>query len=318
MPLEIVPFGGEHLAGAGELLAERHRRHREAEPLLAARYERAEAAAAEVEALLARPGAAGAAGLRKGRLVAYLVGVSRDDETWGPNVWVEAAGHAVREAEDIRDLYAAAAAGWVQGGRTRHYAVVPAADLPLVDAWSRLGFGQQHALAVADVPADAVPAPGVREAGDVDFDVLVELAPLLEQHQAAAPVFSGLPADPDLDEVRLEIAGLLAEPGRSVYVAEEGGTITGALYLAPCDASSMHAGLAGVGEAGLLAWIAVRPERRGAGTGSALTQTAFAWARARGHAALAIDWRVTNLEASRFWPRRGFRTTFLRLYRSIP
>jgi hypothetical protein len=27
---------------------------------------------------------------------------------------------------------------------------------------------------------------------------------------------------------------------------------------------------------------------------------------------------VTNLLASRFWPRRGFRTTFLRLYRSIP
>jgi hypothetical protein len=27
---------------------------------------------------------------------------------------------------------------------------------------------------------------------------------------------------------------------------------------------------------------------------------------------------VTNLLASRFWPRRGFRTSFLRLYRSIP
>jgi len=27
---------------------------------------------------------------------------------------------------------------------------------------------------------------------------------------------------------------------------------------------------------------------------------------------------VTNLLASRFWPARGFRTSFLRLYRSIP
>jgi hypothetical protein len=33
---------------------------------------------------------------------------------------------------------------------------------------------------------------------------------------------------------------------------------------------------------------------------------------------MLTDWRVTNLLASRFWPRRGFRTTFLRLYRSIP
>jgi hypothetical protein len=33
---------------------------------------------------------------------------------------------------------------------------------------------------------------------------------------------------------------------------------------------------------------------------------------------MIADWRMTNLEASRFWPRRGFRETFLRVYRSIP
>jgi len=33
---------------------------------------------------------------------------------------------------------------------------------------------------------------------------------------------------------------------------------------------------------------------------------------------MTTDWRVTNLWASRFWPKRGFRTAFLRLYRSIP
>ena len=33
---------------------------------------------------------------------------------------------------------------------------------------------------------------------------------------------------------------------------------------------------------------------------------------------MTTDWRMTNLLASRYWPRRGFRETFLRLYRSIP
>jgi hypothetical protein len=33
---------------------------------------------------------------------------------------------------------------------------------------------------------------------------------------------------------------------------------------------------------------------------------------------MVTDWRVTNLLASRFWPRRGFRASVLRLYRSIP
>lgn len=33
---------------------------------------------------------------------------------------------------------------------------------------------------------------------------------------------------------------------------------------------------------------------------------------------MIVDRRMTNLAASRLWPRRGFRETFLRLYRSIP
>ena len=42
------------------------------------------------------------------------------------------------------------------------------------------------------------------------------------------------------------------------------------------------------------------------------------WAHERGHEIIVTDWRVTNLLASRFWPSRGFRPTFLRLYRHIP
>jgi hypothetical protein len=33
---------------------------------------------------------------------------------------------------------------------------------------------------------------------------------------------------------------------------------------------------------------------------------------------MVTDWRLSNLLASRFWPKRGFRPTFLRVYRSIP
>ena len=42
------------------------------------------------------------------------------------------------------------------------------------------------------------------------------------------------------------------------------------------------------------------------------------FARDNGIPTMITDWRMTNLLASRFWPRRGFRETFLRLYRSIP
>ncbi|MBA3412154.1 MAG: GNAT family N-acetyltransferase, partial [Actinobacteria bacterium] len=56
----------------------------------------------------------------------------------------------------------------------------------------------------------------------------------------------------------------------------------------------------------------------GAGIGRALTAHVIAWAYEAGYPTMITDWRMTNMLASRFWPKRGFRTTFLRLYRSIP
>jgi len=67
-----------------------------------------------------------------------------------------------------------------------------------------------------------------------------------------------------------------------------------------------------------LAYAVTLPEARGAGLGLALTESGFAWAAEQGYTAMVTDWRVTNLLASRYWPRRGFRDSVLRLYRSIP
>ena len=52
--------------------------------------------------------------------------------------------------------------------------------------------------------------------------------------------------------------------------------------------------------------------------GLALFAHAMTWAHEHGFTSMITDWRMTNLLASRFWPARGFRPTFIRLYRSIP
>jgi GNAT superfamily N-acetyltransferase len=148
----IVPFTDEHLDAAGRLLAERHRTHRGVEPGLDKRYEDPAAAGGEVEALKGREGASGVAARAGGDVVGFLIGTTRD-ASWGPNVWVEPAGHAASNPEVVRDLYAAAAEGWVADGRTFHYAMVPATDPTLVDAWFRLGFGHQHVHAIRETPA---------------------------------------------------------------------------------------------------------------------------------------------------------------------
>ena len=149
--LDLRPFGDEHLDAAGRLLAERHRRHREAEPLLPPAFEDPAAARTAVEEAWRADGASGVVALLDGDVAGYLVGAPRAP-AWGPNVWVETAGHAVDEAETLRDLYGAAAARWVEAGATRHYALVPAFDAALVDAWFRISFGHQHSLAIRETP----------------------------------------------------------------------------------------------------------------------------------------------------------------------
>jgi ribosomal protein S18 acetylase RimI-like enzyme len=67
-----------------------------------------------------------------------------------------------------------------------------------------------------------------------------------------------------------------------------------------------------------LALVVTAPDARGAGVGSALTTHPPRYAYEAGYDAVTIDWRVVNLLASRFFSARGFRPTFVRLYRHIP
>jgi GNAT superfamily N-acetyltransferase len=67
-----------------------------------------------------------------------------------------------------------------------------------------------------------------------------------------------------------------------------------------------------------LAHAATLDDVRGTGVGLALTAHALQWAHDNGFRSMTTDWRVVNLLSSRFWPRRGFRPQYLRLYRAVP
>ena len=302
------PFSDDDLDAAAGFLAGRHARHRAAEPLLPAEID----FRAEVESLWRRPGASGAVSDD-----GFLLGAPREDPVWGPNVWVELAGHAVEQPEAVRDLYALAAQRWVDEGHPRHYVIVPAHDAGLLEAWYRLSFGQQHATGIGEVPEDAAWPEGVREATEDDLETLIALDPLLADHHARSPVFGRGPQETE-EELREELLEDLASPDSVDLLAEVDGRVVGAFHVTKAEKSSMHSGLARPLGAAYLAWAATIPEVRGAGAGLRLTEATFAWARRRGHDVIVTDWRVTNLLSSRFWPARGFRTTFLRLYRSIP
>jgi ribosomal protein S18 acetylase RimI-like enzyme len=312
--LQIQPFADEHLEAATSLLAERHRAHRQAEPLLPDVFD----FKPHLEEAWREEDASGWIAFDGGEPIGYLIGAPRA-KAWGEgNVWVGLAGHAVREPEIVRDLYAAAAESWVKRNLKRHYAIVPATDPALVDAWFRLSFGAQHAQAIREVPeADTGDSDFVvRRAAESDAEIAAKLDLLLPDFQARSPVFGG-GAPPGLEELIAEYAADIVQADEGVLLVERNGQTVGLLTVADVSRSSMHTGLSRPERTAILGLATTLPEVRGSGAGLALTNACFAWAREHGYETIVVDWRETNLRSSRFWPARGFRRTFLRLYRAI-
>ena len=314
----IRPFSEADLPAAAALLAERHKEHRKRHPLLRADYEDERLALVEVTAVWESESASGAVLLEGGEVTGYLLAAPKSSRQWGPNIWVEAAGHAVREPEHIRDLYGAAAATWVADGRTAHYVLAPD-DAELIDAWFRLGFGSQHAHAIQPAPDTPFRPPSdlvVRRAVRDDVAVLAELDLALPRHQAQSPVFSAGEV-PTLQEALADWEESIDDPDYATFVAEYNGRVIGSSVGCSLEKSSAHSGLARPDNAGFLGFAAVLPWARGNGGGRALGEAVLQWSADTGYTSVVTDWRVTNLLSSRTWPRLGFRQTFHRLHRRI-
>ena len=291
------------------LLDARHCAHRSSEPLLTA----ADAEAA-VRAVVSHERASGVVVLRAGEVVGYMVAELRENEFWGRHAWVGYAGHAASDPELVRDMYAAAAPAWIEYGARLHLPLVPALA-EMLDPWYRLGFGQmqQHAIRESGGREPVLPdGVTLRAAGKSDLErVADELGAVVWNHQLLPPTFSGAtPLDPE--RIREDWLQAFEDPCDALFLAERGDELLGYVLLyrdsptlgVPDDA--VH-----------LPLMAVTPSARGLGVGLALNDFACRWAAEQGYRSITIDWRVANLLASRFWPARGFRPIFLRLYRMV-
>jgi GNAT superfamily N-acetyltransferase len=303
--IEAVPFADEHLDAAAELLAARHARHREVEPLLP----ELEDPRAAIESEWREEGASG---VFAGN--AYLIA---SPQTFRGHTWMRSwiAGQAIHgDREVMRDVYAAASQHWVDEGHTQHAVHVPSHDDELVDAWFRLSFGASSVLALRETgPEEPFEANlTIRRGERADFDTAAHLELAMSEAMLPAPSFSGIEL-----QTHEEVAAEWHEDGDSdkyeLFVAERDGRIVGAilLYRRPPDLRVPRNSID-------LALASTEPEARGTGIGRALTTHVIRWAHENGIPVMTTDWRMTNLWASRFWPRRGFRPAFLRLYRSIP
>jgi GNAT superfamily N-acetyltransferase len=290
--VEIRPFSDEHLDAAAALLAERHERHLAAEPLLAREV--------DYRAQLEGDGVVAVHG---GEVRAYLPGRATEDDAF-----VGFAGCAAAEPELLRDLYTELAPTWE---RDRHRVYVPASDAALIDVWFRLAFGLQFTLAVRE------PAPGtgegVRLGRPDDLEAAVRLEHAFTDHLRASPSFSGRSPQSD-DELRADWEGTWDDERFTHLVAERDGRVVGHALLYRREPGDLRIPANSID----LSLVVTLPEVRGTGVGSALVAHALGWAYEQDFAAVTIDWRVVNLLADRFFRARGFRPTFVRLYRHVP
>jgi GNAT superfamily N-acetyltransferase len=313
--VHVRPFEPADVPAAGALLAERHRRHREAHPLLSPRFESAGSAEREIASAVSMENASGSVAWCGDEVAGYLIGAPKPG--WGNSVWVESAGHAAREAELVRDLYAVAAARWADQGWTAHYVLVPN-DTGLLDAWFRLGFGHQQAHALRPLPEAPVSSGTVpiRRAERADIPVLARLELELRLHQQRSPTFSALQFG-TVEESIAEWEEEFDDPDYVTFVAERDGAVIGMAIACALERSGSNTGLIRPDHAGYLSIAAVLPAARGGGAGRALGAAVLDWCAEAGFDCAATDWRTTNLLSSRTWPALGFVPTFFRLHRTI-
>jgi len=307
--LQFEAFSDAHIDDAAGLLAVRHRRHLASGALLAD----APDFRAEVEQAWRLDGASGSVLVEGGDLRGYLVAEPRK---FAPLTWIVAdvAGFALEgDAEVARDLYAHAARRWVDDGHLRHAVYLPVSETEQIDAWFRLTFGASAAMAAREVAPESFESDVVvRDGTPDDLEDAARLDRDMAESMDPAPSLSGL--ELQSQEAAVEDWRDTWDDRQFVhFVAELNGRVVGHLVL--------YTGREGLRiPAGSidLAAASTEPAARGSGVGRALTAHAFTWAHEHGYRVMTTDWRMPNLLASRFWPKRGFRPTFLRLYRSIP
>jgi GNAT superfamily N-acetyltransferase len=303
------------------LLADRHRRQRQAVPALNDEFEQPASAEVRLRALLEADRPLGTMAFDTDQPAAFVLGVRRPESPWGPNVWVEDAGCAGTDTEAVRLCYASAAQGWVDDGLINHYVVVPATDAALVEAWFTMGFGMQHIHALREPvgPTFVSWAPNgviVRRAERRDLPALAWLDLVLPEHSTGSPVFAKIKV-PSYEETLRELEADFDDPRFTTFVAEHNGRVVASATACSLELSNGNTPMIRPRSCGFLGYAAVLPDARGLGAGRALGEAVLAWSRDEGYEWVATDWRSTNIEANRSWRAMGFKPSFVRLHRLI-
>jgi ribosomal protein S18 acetylase RimI-like enzyme len=322
--MKIVPFSAGMLPEAAQLLAERHRRDRRAIPELPVRCEETKEAMKSLRAVWEKKEVTGVAAIDGDRVIGYLIGQKAENAVRGRHVWMDVAGHAVasgRSVELYRDMYAEASSSWVEEGYFYHCSVLPASDPAIWNSWFCLGFGHEQVHGILSLENDV---PVVEPTGNLGVEIrlatpddrqkIADVSQWIRTYQAKAPIF-GVALPEDAIKVRDGYASLVEDESVDLWIAEKEGRVISfqAYFQTDMESTNMLAPNQCV-ELGVAATLS---EYRGLGVNYTLSGKGLSHAKEKGYLFAMTDWRMTNLQSSRCWPRLGFRPVAYRLSRLI-
>lgn len=330
MKPEIKSFTEEMIPEAGILLAQRHKRNRANLPLLPARFEDSQIAVKAVQALWQKKFKNGYAAFRDGKMTAYLLG-EFTIQSWGRCGYVYLPGYALADGESlmtIQDLYCLLGEDWVKKGIFSHSLYISAADTDIIDAFFALGFGKERVDALMDIRTMNFPEVeeptgiAIRLAGAGDNHHLGGLSDVIFRSLANAPYWH--PTVPeDWEELREGWSELADDKEWTVWLALEkdqrsNPAVDEALgTVGFCPEEETDTSMLVSPRTMYLSIAATKLKARGRGISTTLTLRGLAQTQKDGFEICYTNWISSNLPASRFWPRFGFKDAAYRLSKRI-
>ncbi len=317
--MRIIPFENTHLDEAASLLAIRHMYDRKTHPELPSKFEKVENAKKAIEELLKEKGF-GFVALEGSRVVGYMIGSIHTDKNRERHTWIKYAGTAIAEGINVelyRELYTEFAKEMIENGSFNHYVMVPSGNTYTLDSWFRLGFAYEQVHGIRDISVSPLMDSKnleIRVASKDDEKRIRELATVIMEHQTKSPVFApGF--NEDREDYQDGYAELIDDEATTLWVALDQNEIVGFQVFMPAEVSDGN--MLTPDSCTSLVVGATIESARGMGVSTALFQHGLGSAMKEGCQYCETDWRMTNLESSRFWPKNGFKPIAYRLVRKI-
>jgi predicted GNAT family acetyltransferase len=329
MKTEYLPFSGEMIREAGELLARRHTRNRQLLPLLPERFEDPQLAAKAIEELWQAKYKNGYAACRSGKMVAYLIG-DFENMPWARSGYVYLHGYALAEGETVavlQDLYALLGEDWVRRGIFSHNLYISAADKEVIQGLFRIGLGMERVDALLDLRTVEIPESDepegitVRRAGKADSDRAGSVSYVMINALSSAPHW--LPITPDsMFEWKERWSGRVDDKAEgskdwAVWMALEQDQAVSTIAFFKNTEQEYETQMLLSPQTIYLATAVTKPEVRNRGIANILAWRGLEEARREGFEICLVNWASPNLLAARYWPRFGFTEAAYRLSKQV-